>query len=215
MSPLFPQGGWVERRRPQAGPAVWPARLVAESIGGMRRSRPTSGPRRDIGLALRADRRRRGKSQRAYAEERSISRKVLATVEVDAGAASLACLVALLEGTGFELTVSRVESPEHDSAQLDSAQLENTRLESAQPEPEWDPTDLDAFTRSGSRFPAHRPVRRSAGGPLWWWYHEMLGSRGDGPQPGWTAEGFTPPPGTRYGKKPRSREEGEGSRWPY
>lgn len=38
---------------------------------------------------------------------------------------------------------------------------------------------------------------------------------GDGPQPEWTAEGFTPPEGTRYGREPRPYEEGEGPRWPY
>lgn len=161
----------------------------------MRRRRPQGGPRRDVGLALRADRRRRGQSQRAYAQERSISRKVLATAEVDAGCVSLASLIELLDGTGFELTVAPVGAATRES--------------------DWDTTDLHASTRSGSRFPPHREVRESPGGPLWWWYHEMLGRRGDGTKPGWTAEGFTPPPGTRYGKEPRPREEGEGPSWPY
>lgn len=151
--------------------------------------------RRDVGLALRADRRRRGQSQRAYAADRGISRAALAAAEVDAGGLRLEPLLVLLEGTGYELVVVR------------SGQ--------ARTEQDWDLTDLLARTRSGSRFPPHRSVREAGQGPLWWWYHEMLGRRGSGERPTWTAEGFAPPPGTRYGKEPRPREEGEAPRWPY
>ncbi|GAA5167634.1 hypothetical protein GCM10011366_23730 [Ornithinimicrobium tianjinense] len=161
----------------------------------MARRRPEDGPRRDVGLALRADRRRRGQSQRAYADQRELSPKVLATAEVDAGSLSLASLLHLLQGTGYALAV--VPSDHAATA-----------------ETQWEPTDLVATTRSGSRFPPHREVRESDG-PLWWWYHEMMGRRGSGRRPGWTAEGFTPPPGTRYGKKPRPTEEDEPPRWPY
>ncbi|GAA1163526.1 hypothetical protein GCM10009584_00540 [Ornithinimicrobium humiphilum] len=153
------------------------------------------GPRRDVGLALRADRRRRGLSQRAYAATRGISRDRVAQAEVDAGSLRLADVLVLLEGTGYELVVLPVGSERPDVA--------------------WDETDLRATTRVGSRFPAHRRVRRSRGGPMWWIYHEQLGNRGYGPQPGWTAEGFEIPPGTVYGKKPRPYVEGEGPRWPY
>lgn len=113
---------------------------------------------------------------------------------MDAGSLSLGSLVELLEGTGFELAVLPAGTRCHV---------------------EWDTTDIEARTRSGSRFPANRKVRESRRGPLWWHYHEMLGNRGFGPQPRWTAEGFVPPEGTRYGKKPRPYEEGEGPRWPY
>lgn len=156
--------------------------------------RPDDGPRRDVGLALREVRRRLGQSQRAYAEERGLSRKVLSTAEVDAGQLRLASLISLLDGTGYELAV--------------------VTSEHGRPEISWETTDLVATTRSGSRFPPHRAVRETDG-PLWWWYHEMLGRRGSGRRPGWTAEGFTPPPGTRYGKKPRPTEDGEPPRWPY
>jgi hypothetical protein len=156
--------------------------------------RPQGGPRRDVGLALRAARRRVGQSQRAYADERGLSRKVLSTAEVDAGRLSLASLLRLLDGTGFELAVVPSESAGADMG--------------------WEPSDLAALTRSGSRFPAHRAVRESDG-PLWWWYHEVLGRRRSGERPRWTAEGFEPPPGTRYGKKPRPYEDGEEPRWPY
>lgn len=167
--------------------------MNGEQMAG--RMRPQEGPRRDVGLALRADRRRRGQSQRAYAQDRAIGRQLLARAEVDAGSLSLAVLLSLLEGTGFELVVVPVAE--------------------ARPGVEWDRTDVEARTRSGSRFPANREVRESVRGPMWWLYHEMLGSRTFGPQPGWTAEGFTPPEGTRYGRKPRPYEEGDDPRWPY
>ncbi|GGK82075.1 hypothetical protein GCM10011509_33260 [Ornithinimicrobium pekingense] len=114
---------------------------------------------------------------------------------MDAGGLRLDAVMQLLEGTGFGLAVVRTDQ--------------------APPAIGWDLTDLEARTRRGSRFPAHRQVRRSVRGPLWWHYHEVLGGRGLGPQPAWTAEGFIPPEGTRYGKEPRPYEEGEGPRWPY
>lgn len=159
------------------------------------RNRPAQGVRLEVGLALRADRRRRRQSQRAYAADRGLRREALARAEVDAGGLRLEALLALLEGTGFELAVV----PAH-------ADL---------PQVEWDRTDLEATTRSGSRFPPHRKVRESTGGPKWWWYHEVIGNRGFGKQPEWTAEGFIPPKGTRYGKKPQPYAEGEEQRWPF
>lgn len=161
----------------------------------MGRRRPQDGPRRDIGLALRAHRRARGESQRAYAAGRGIGRETIARAEVDAGSLRLADLLRLLDETGFELVVLPVG-------------LER-------PEVCWDATDLRATTRSGHRFPAHRAVRPSRSGPAWWVYHELVGRRSDGPPPRWTAEGFIPPPGTRYGRPPRPYAEGEGPRWPY
>ncbi len=160
-----------------------------------RRTRPEAGPRRDVGLALRADRRRRGLSQRGYAVARAIGRGTLARAEVDAGTLRLDDLLALLEGTGYELAVLPAGEERPDVA--------------------WDETDLRATTRSGSRFPPHRKVRESRAGPLWWYYHEYLGNRGFGPPPAWTAEGFVPPAGTRYGRRPRPYAEGEGPRWPH
>lgn len=120
---------------------------------------------------------------------------MLAKAEVDAGTLRLDAVLDLLDGTGYELTVLPVAEDRPDVA--------------------WDETDLLATTRSGSRFPAHRKVRESRGGPVWWFYHEYLGSRGFGPPPAWTAEGFIPPEGTRYGKEPRPYAEGEEPRWPY
>ncbi|WP_161965135.1 hypothetical protein [Ornithinimicrobium cerasi] len=162
------------------------------------RERSGEGARREVGLALRADRRRRGQSQRAYAAARGLSRAALARAEVDAGGVRLESLLWLLRGTGYELVVVPADQ--------------------ARPPTAWEPTDLEATTRSGSRFPPHREVRESRDGPTWWWYHEVLGNRGDRgdwQRPGWTAEGFTPPPGTRYGRKPRPRDDDDGATWPY
>lgn len=119
---------------------------------------------------------------------------MLATAEVDAGRIRLDSVLALLDGTGYALAVVPADEPLG--------------------EVDWELTDLAARTRSGSRFPPHRRVRESDG-PLWWWYHEVLGNRRPGQMPTWTAEGFARPPGTRYGKKPRPYEPGEPPRWPY
>lgn len=151
---------------------------------------------RAVGLALRAHRRVVGQSQRAYAAARGLSRSMLARAEVDASSMSLETVRRLLETTGFELLVAPVGgSPD---------------------EVEWDPFDLVASTRAGSRFPAHRRVKEATEGPVWWWYHEVLGSRGGARpiQPRWTTEGLVPPPGTRYGRPPKDTPPGE-RRWPY
>lgn len=154
----------------------------------------TPSVREQVGLALRADRRQRGQSQRAYAATRNLSRDMLARAEVDAGGFRLSTVAALLEGAGFELAILPVAS--------------------GGPGTWWDPTDVAARTRAGGRFPAHREVRESPGGPLWFQYHELLGSRGSGVQPRWSAEGFVPPPGTRYGKQSSLDEDGR-PRWPF
>jgi len=148
-----------------------------------------------VGLALRADRRRLNQSQRAYAVSRQISRDVLARAEVDASGMRLDTITKLLEGTGYDVVVVPTGWDILG--------------------PWWDLTDTEARTRGGGRFPAHREVKESpAGGPHWYQYHEVLGRRGDGTRPRWSAEGFTPPPGTRYGKVPTLGEDGR-ARWPF
>lgn len=135
-----------------------------------------------VGLALRAHRRQLGQSQRAYAAERGVSRAQLAKMELDASGVTLGAVADLLEGTGYCVAVIPVDTA---------------------PAIDWDPTDLDARTRSGSRFPANRSVQRSRFGPYWWWYHEVMGTDAYRPQPIWTAEGFTPGPETRFGPRPK------------
>lgn len=146
-----------------------------------------------VGLALRAVRRRRGWSQRRLAAELGMPQSAVGRMECHADVVSLGGVAAFLERMGLTLAV------------VD---------EDGQVMHRWDETDLLARDRRGRRFPAHRKVRRSTG-PRWWEYHEYFGSRPEGPAPQWTAEGFIPPDGTRYGKPPRPYEEGEGPRWPF
>lgn len=159
-----------------------------------RDQRPTPPIQELVGLALRAHRRLRGQSQRAYAADRGLDRAGLARAEVNAGSLRLSAAVELLKGTGYELAIIPVSAEGI--------------------EPWWDPTDVLARTRGGARFPPHREVIRSPAGPTWFWYHEMFGRRGSGIRPKWTAEGFEPPPGTRYGKEPTPGPDG-GPRWPF
>ncbi|USQ80425.1 hypothetical protein NF556_01795 [Ornithinimicrobium faecis] len=177
-------------------PSPHPAQRQGRRTGRTRTAEPPPTPsvQEQVGLALRADRRQREQSQRAYAAERDLSRDTLARVEVDASGMRLDAAIAFLEGTGYELVVQPVSSDG--------------------PDPWWDLTDVAARTRAGGRFPAHRKVKETPWGPLWWDYHERIGNRGFGPKPKWSAEGFTPPPGTRYGKIPTPAEDG-GPRWPY
>lgn len=141
-----------------------------------------AGVTSQVGLALRAHRRQLGQSQRAYAADRGMSRAQLARMEHDASGVKLGDIAEVLEGTGYRLAVVPVD---------------------AAPDVEWDPTDLQARTRDGRRFPANRTVQRSIYGPDWWVYHEMMGTGTCGPRPKWTAQGFVPEPGTRFGPKPR------------
>ncbi len=127
------------------------------------------GVAQQVGLALRAHRRQLGQSQRAYAAERGISKAQLAKMECDASGVTLGALASALEGTGFCLVVIPID---------------------AAPDVEWEPSDLEARTRSGSRFPANRVVKKTTFGPYWWVFHEMLGTGDCGAKPDWTAEGF-------------------------
>lgn len=147
-----------------------------------------------VGLALRAFRRSRGWSQRALAAELGMAQSVLARMERRAGEAPLQLVLDVLREAGFALVLV------DDRGQVVT---------------DWEPTDLVAADRAGRRFPAHREVRTSKHGPRWWLFHEYFGTGKCGPQPGWTAEGFTPPEGTRFGRVPRPAQEGEGPRWPY
>lgn len=120
------------------------------------------GVAEQVGLALRGHRRELGQSQRAYAAARGMSRSQLARMEHDASGMKLGDVADALEGTGYCLAVVPVD---------------------ATPDMDWDPTDLEARTRDGHRFPANRLVKRSTYGPYWWVYHEMMGTGRCGPKP--------------------------------
>jgi transcriptional regulator with XRE-family HTH domain len=147
-----------------------------------------------VGLALRAVRRSGGWSQRRLAAELGVPQSAVGRMECHADVVSLGGVAAFLAQVGLALAVV-----DADGVVID----------------QWEETDLLARDRRGRRFPAHRTVRRSAYGPRWWEYHEYFGARPEGERPEWTAEGFAPPEGTRYGKPPRPTREGEGPRWPF
>ena len=90
------------------------------------------GVAEQVGLALRGHRRELGQSQRAYAAARGMSRSQLARMEHDASGMKLGDVADALEGTGYCLAVVPVD---------------------ATPDMDWDPTDLEARTRDGHRFP--------------------------------------------------------------
>lgn len=149
-----------------------------------------------VGLVLRAHRRQRGLSQRAFAAAVGIPKSTVARSERSAAECSLGTIVALLGATEHSLGIV-----DRDGRQVAL----------------WESTDLRARDRSGRRFPAHRevrPVRRGDLAPVWWTLHEYLGTGDCGPQPEWTAEGFNASGGTRFGKVPRPFAPGQGARWP-
>lgn len=156
----------------------------------------------EIGLALRAHRRALGLSQRRYAASRGLSRAMLARLEAGAGSMSLDTVVEALRGTGFTLRVGMTPTPPRPTgaAQLDEEVAAKdladddaarcVELSRAGPQPcehvppgAWDPTDLIARVRGGSRrFPAHRDVLAVADPPLWWWIHEFFNGPTEKPQ---------------------------------
>lgn len=143
---------------------------------------------------MRAFRRTRGLSQRALAASLGVPQSTVARLERSAQAAPLATVVEVLARTGHSLAI------------LDRRGV---------PVTQWEHTDLVARDRSGRRFPAHRvvrPVQPDSFHPVWWVLAEYF-SGGD--QPGWTAEGFPVPDGTRFGREPRPYQPGEPPRFPH
>jgi len=146
----------------------------------------------EVGLALRAHRRRLGLSQRGYASLRGLSRAMLARLEAGAGRLSLDTVVGALEGTGFALVLAQVDddpAPDSEAAAVALAEvvqrLSGAVLRPVPPEA-WVPTDLVARVRGGSRrFPAHRAVLAVTNPPMWWWMHEFFA--GPSEEPKWYA----------------------------
>ncbi|MBM6404820.1 hypothetical protein JQN72_11255 [Phycicoccus sp. CSK15P-2] len=158
----------------------------------------------EVGLALRAHRRRLRLSQRAYARLRGYSRATLGRLESSAGGHRLDDLVHALQGTGFALYLGREPSdPQADGAALSEKQQVNVPVAVLRAEPllggppavapeEWPRTELIARVRGGSRrFPGHLETTQVTNPPDWWWMHEFF----DGPSeaPCW----YSPRPWTR------------------
>lgn len=150
-----------------------------------------------VSLVLRAYRRKRGLSQRAFAEAVRVPQSTVARLERSAVTCPIDTVIDLLAATGHTLGV--VDAVGELVAH-------------------WSSTDRQARDRSGRRFPAHREVRPVVPGglrPMWWTLHEFLGTGECGPQPRWTAEGCPVPDGARFGKEPRPCAPGEGPRFPW
>jgi transcriptional regulator with XRE-family HTH domain len=142
----------------------------------------------EIGLALRDHRRALGMSQRSYAASRGLSRAMVARLESGAGRLSLDTVVSALEGTGFALAVTFDSIPPETPA-LEAAVPaslpgpEDLGHGSPVPPEAWQPTDLIARVRGGSRrFPAHRVVQPVTEPPRWWWIHEFFAGPTERPQ---------------------------------
>lgn len=161
----------------------------------LHRARARLGLAEEVGLALRADRRRLRLSQRAYADSRGMSRAMIARLEAGAGRLSLDTITSALLGTGFRLSLTFDDQPpttpgadltavpDRRSSQDDVGWPPTT---AAIAPDAWQPTDLVARVRGGSRrFPAHRRVYAVTSPPLWWWIQEFF----DGPteEPQWYA----------------------------
>lgn len=168
--------------------------LPQEWVPRLRRARHTLTVADEVGLALRAHRRRLGMSQRAYATARGLSRAMLARLEAGAGRMSLSTVVEALDGTGYALHVAYADDgrgphPEGGAAALrigDDGDRVPVMEPGLVPPEAWSPTDLVARVRGGGRrFPAHREVLAVTNPPLWWWMHEFF--RGPSEEPKWYA----------------------------
>lgn len=117
----------------------------------------------EIGLAVRADRRRARLSQRAYALRRGFTSAFVARLETRAADLKLGDVVRALEGTAFVLRLCH-RTPEGDDAGGQVGVVDPGF---------WPRTDLLARTRDSSRrFPPHHPTEQVTRPPLWWWNRE-------------------------------------------
>lgn len=172
----------------------------------------------EVGLALRAHRRSLGLSQRRYAASRGLSRAMLARLEAGAGRMSLDTVVDALQGTGFVLRVGFDPLPPQPSGAAaedevtpatDTAELPIAPVDTVPPEA-WQPTDLVARVRGGSRrFPAHRTVHAVVNPPTWWWMHEFFNGPAEEPQ--WYAPVFQYGKDTSWRTAIEDEPEGEGA----
>lgn len=146
-----------------------------------------------VGLVVRAFRRKHRLSQRALARSVGVPQSTLARLERSGDRSSLRTVLDVLAATGHTLGVVDGEG-----------ELVTV----------FDSTDLQARDRGDRRFPAHRIVVAVPPGsmrPMWFMIKEYFSG---GTQPDWTAEGFPVPEGTQLGRPPRPREPGEGPRFP-
>lgn len=163
----------------------------------------------EVGLAIRADRHKRGLSQRAYAAVRGLTVSSVIRLETAASGLKLGDVVAALEGTDFMVclchrplppvpVLAAVEPPAtptgSDSARDDVREVEPGPPPEAPPAPVhptyWPRSELVARVRGRSRrFPAHHVVEQTSSAPPWWWYAES--TLAGAVAPDWYAPRFT------------------------
>ncbi len=124
----------------------------------------------EVGLAVRADRRRLRLSRRAYATRRRWPLSRVVRLEAGAGGMTLAEVVSALDGTEYVLAVCRRPDggPPPDDASDGAAALPVPVAL-----PEWGRSELIARVRGEGRpFPAQHDTEQTAHPPIWWWYAE-------------------------------------------
>ena len=104
----------------------------------------------DVGRALRRTRKRRGLSQREFAQQLGVSKSRLARLESDPGPQSLEMVSQVLMASGFQLQVVDTSGVEVSSDDALSA------------------THLELCDASGRRFPAHLDAYPQPYPPAYW-----------------------------------------------
>lgn len=145
-----------------------------------------------VGLAVRAERRRLGLSQRAYAAHRGWSPSRVSRLEAGAGSLKLADVAEALDGTAFQLALCRRPADDESGGPDDDPDTDPTPGAAALPVPvpvapeEWARVELVARVRDGSRrFPAHHETEQVSYPPEWWWNSEA--TRSGARSPHWYA----------------------------
>ncbi len=126
----------------------------------------------EVGLAVRADRRRLGLSQRSYATRRGWPLSRVIRLESGAAAVKLGEVVTALEGTDYVLALCRRATDPGDGPEDDPGEGA-AALPVPVPPNAWRRSELIARVRGNSRrFPAHHDAEQVDMPPTWWWYAE-------------------------------------------
>ena len=117
-------------------------------------------------LALRAERRRLGLSQRGLAELVGVSSSAIGRLETAPGSTSLDRVLDVLRMTGLDLVLVR-RSPGDDTDQTDTDQTDAETGPKPVTRGEWSAADLFARDLRGRRYPGHGTTSRSDRPPRW------------------------------------------------
>lgn len=133
----------------------------------------------EVGLAVRADRRRLTMSQRDYARHRGWPVSRVVRLEAGAGGMKLDEVVHALDGTEHVLVVCRRPDPDDPASGAGALPVPVRPAD-------WPRPELIARVRGeGRRFPAHHDTHQVDYPPTWWWYAES--TRAGAVAPHWYA----------------------------